>query len=201
MPARRRSPLAPRKSPRQERARATVEAILQASTYILKKHGFSAMTTNAVADRAGVNIASLYQYFPNKDAILVELMRRHVEATRRTTSQALAQSKSPRAKVRNAIEAAIAAHAVDPELHRIFTMEGIRLGLPPFETDIDAQLLDQTHRWVKGTRRQNAKLALWIAETAVHAVIHAAFIERPEYARSPELAGELSQLVLRYLRA
>jgi len=192
--------LKPRKSPVQERAQATVDAILQASTYILKKDGYAYLTTNRIAEKAGVNIASLYQYFPNKEAIFVELLRRHAEAGRRMSTQVLEGKWSSKAKVEQIIAGTIAAHAVDPELHRIFTVEGARLGLKRAETDADAKLVEQSEQWVKTTRRKNAKLALWIADTAVHAVVHAAFAEHPEYARSPELAGELSQLVLRYLR-
>ena len=56
----------PRKRPRQERAKATVETILEASARILVKRGFDGFTTNEVATAAGVSIGSLYQYFPNK---------------------------------------------------------------------------------------------------------------------------------------
>lgn len=73
-----RKKLAPRKQPRQERSAATVEAVLRAATYILTRRGWAAFTTNEVAEKAGVNIASLYQYFPNKEAIIAELQRRHV---------------------------------------------------------------------------------------------------------------------------
>ena len=55
-----------RKKPRQERSVATFEAILQAAAYILASDGWAGFTTNAVSERVGVNIASLYQYFPNK---------------------------------------------------------------------------------------------------------------------------------------
>ena len=85
----RRPPLKPRKSPAQERSRATVEAILQAATYILRRRGYAALTTNAIAERAGVNIASLYQYFPNKEAVFVELCRRHAEESRRRANEIL----------------------------------------------------------------------------------------------------------------
>ena len=63
----------PRKHPKQERASATVDAILQAATYILIRDGWEGLDTNKIAKRAGVNIASLYQYFPNKQAIVIEL--------------------------------------------------------------------------------------------------------------------------------
>lgn len=65
--------LSTRKKPQQERSVATVQAILQAAAYILARDGWEAFTTNAVAEKAGVNTASLYQYFPNKEAIVAEL--------------------------------------------------------------------------------------------------------------------------------
>jgi AcrR family transcriptional regulator len=63
-----------RKRPVQSRSRATVEAVLAAAARILEDQGLSGFNTNAVAERAGVSIGSLYQYFPSKDAILVALM-------------------------------------------------------------------------------------------------------------------------------
>jgi AcrR family transcriptional regulator len=68
----------PRKSPLQERSGVTVDAILEAAVRILLAHGYSALTTKAMADRAGVSVGSLYQYFPNKQAIVAELIRRHL---------------------------------------------------------------------------------------------------------------------------
>lgn len=65
-----------RKTPRQARSRATVEAILEAATRILDEEGLAGLTTNRVAERAGVSIGSLYQYYPSRDAILAELVRR-----------------------------------------------------------------------------------------------------------------------------
>ena len=65
----------PKKSPRQARARATYDAILQAAAHILTEGGPTALTTNLVAERAGVSIGSLYQYFPSKEAIVAELIR------------------------------------------------------------------------------------------------------------------------------
>ena len=54
-----------RKSPAQSRSRATVEAILDAAAHILVTQGFAAASTNRIAEKAGVSIGSLYQYFPN----------------------------------------------------------------------------------------------------------------------------------------
>jgi len=60
-----------RRMPRQARAKATVAAILEAAVQILDQRGADALTTNSVAERAGVSIGTLYQYFPDKHAILL----------------------------------------------------------------------------------------------------------------------------------
>lgn len=73
-------PLDPRKQPRQSRSKATVAAILEAAAHILERQGLAGFTTNAVAERAGVSIGSLYQYFPSRDAILAALIRDQREA-------------------------------------------------------------------------------------------------------------------------
>jgi AcrR family transcriptional regulator len=211
MPAQRKRPaIEKRKAPRQERSRATVEAILQAATYILVRRGLDALTTNSIAERAGVNIASLYQYFPNKEAILAEIFRRHVVESRAAMLAVLEAEDAPRSgdrarnarTARRAVAALVAAHAVAPELHRVFTQEGARLGLGAVATDADAGLMELGARWVENVRgrRANPELALWVAWTAVHAVIHAAFAERPAAATSAALVDELVGLLTRYLR-
>src|SRR5262245_2757752 len=69
--------LAARKAPRQPRAQATVEAILAATADLLEKSGYARLTTNHVAQRAGISIGSLYQYFPSKEALCHALAERH----------------------------------------------------------------------------------------------------------------------------
>ena len=67
-----------RKEAIQGRSKATVEAILRAAAHILVRTGYEATTTNRVAVEAGVSIGSLYQYFPNKEAIVSALIDRHL---------------------------------------------------------------------------------------------------------------------------
>ena len=56
----------PRKAPKQARARAAVTAVVEAAAHILERDGFAGFSTNAVAERAGVSIGSLYQYSPTR---------------------------------------------------------------------------------------------------------------------------------------
>jgi len=65
----------PRKQARQDRSRATQTAIVEATARLLESQGRNGLTTNAIAERAGVSVGSLYQYFPNKEAILATLIR------------------------------------------------------------------------------------------------------------------------------
>lgn len=68
----------PRKRPQQERSRETVRAILEAAARIFEQDGIEAATTDRIAARAGISVGSLYQYYPNKDAILVALAHCHL---------------------------------------------------------------------------------------------------------------------------
>lgn len=71
--------LSPRKQPSQRRSAATVAAILDAAAHILEATGLVGYTTNAVAERAGVSIGSVYQYFPNRDSVTRALIERRSE--------------------------------------------------------------------------------------------------------------------------
>ncbi|MBU2867775.1 TetR/AcrR family transcriptional regulator [Pacificibacter marinus] len=83
-----------RKSPRQERAQATVAFILEASAHILVERGHGALNTNQIAMRAGVSVGSLYQYFPNKEAIMTELIRQKRERMLTGVDMALADTEA-----------------------------------------------------------------------------------------------------------
>jgi AcrR family transcriptional regulator len=76
---RKRRDFAPKKRPVQERSRASFDALVQACAWLLPRLGFAGTTTNHIAARAGVNIASLYEYFPGKDAIVAQVAERLVE--------------------------------------------------------------------------------------------------------------------------
>ncbi|KAF1064749.1 TetR/AcrR family transcriptional regulator [Burkholderia gladioli] len=87
----RRPRLQPRKNPTQPRAAGTVAAIVEAAAQVLETRGIEGFNTNAVAERAGVSIGSLYQYFPGKDALTVALMQRETQRFVEDMDRAMAE--------------------------------------------------------------------------------------------------------------
>jgi AcrR family transcriptional regulator len=122
----RRSGTKPRKRPLQRRSRETVEAILDAAARVFEDRGYAAGTTNRIADRAGVSIGSLYEYFPNKDAIIVALAERELEREREVLLAVLSGAPSGEpiaALLGRLVEAVVDLHAARPGLHRILFEE------------------------------------------------------------------------------
>jgi AcrR family transcriptional regulator len=78
----------PRKTPVQARATVTVEAICEATIQVLLSRGAEQLTTTRVADRAGVSVGTLYQYYPNKQSLLFAVMEDHMEKVRAAVEEA-----------------------------------------------------------------------------------------------------------------
>lgn len=86
-----RDQLSPRRTPSQERSRDRVERILDATAAVLGEMPVDKVTTAAIADKAGVPIGSVYQYFPNKLAVLAQLARRMMEQVDQKTASMIAE--------------------------------------------------------------------------------------------------------------
>lgn len=196
--------LSPRKTARQERSRATVEAVLEATTDILVRDGYARLTTNRIAERAGVNIASLYQYFPGKEAIVAELRRRHGDEQRARVRQALAERGTGglESTIRALVTIGVGGHAEAPRLHRVFTEELPALGYRDVEV-VDASLIEMMRRFLQGAEVKvpDLDLALWMMATVSGAVIHRGAVERAEDLSTGLLTEELIRLLCRYLGA
>jgi AcrR family transcriptional regulator len=97
----------PRKKPRQERSLVTYDAILEAATRIFGERGYAGATTNEIAALAGVSIGSLYQYFPNKDALIGELQWHHKQEIAAAVKTVL--YAAPDRSIRESVEALVGA--------------------------------------------------------------------------------------------
>lgn len=124
----------PRKQPSQARARHTVDAIVEAAARILEEHGHGGFNTNAVAERAGVSIGTLYQYFPYKDALLGALIGRET-ARLLAEVESAARALSGREALDAVIRAAVGHQVRRPRLARLLDFEESRL---PLDADTQA---------------------------------------------------------------
>ena len=123
-------PTNPRKSASQERSRATVEALLDATARVLTREGYDRASTNRIAATAGVSVGSLYQYFPNKEALVAALVARHNREMLDLLREALKEvaSLDLATAIAKLVRAAVDAHRVDPALHRVFDEQVPRMG-------------------------------------------------------------------------
>lgn len=205
MPARKKVGASPRKKPEQDRSRATVDVIVDAAARILVKGGYDAFTTNRVAEKAGVSIGSLYQYFPNKEALLSELMRRHVEEIGEGVEEMMARSAhAPLSEIiRGAIEHSARAHLHDPELHRVLSEEVPQLGTLDWEAPFVERMMRHVRQALEARRAEiviaDLDLATYIVTTAVDSLIHNAVVDRPQDLKSGALAQEVTRMIVCYL--
>jgi AcrR family transcriptional regulator len=107
-----------------------VDQILEGAARVFADRGYAGTTTNHIAERAGVSIGSLYQYFPNKETILVALQARHMESASevlgKMMEEALSERKEPEHLLRRFVGEIIEMHASEPRLHHVLLYEGPR---------------------------------------------------------------------------
>jgi AcrR family transcriptional regulator len=124
-------PITPRREPTQTRAKAAMEAILDATAGQLIERGYDALTTTNVATAAGVSVGALYQYFPNKAALVMAVARRHSERMLELVQRAAISvgSASVPEAVRILCDALVRAQHLDAELIRVMVQQVPQLGL------------------------------------------------------------------------
>ena len=195
----------PRKRPTQTRSQATVDAMLEAAARILVRDGYGTFTTNRVAAAAGVSVGSLYQYFPNKEALLAELKARHIAQIERGLEAALEHAaETPLARLVPAlVDAMAAAHLIEPELHRVLSAEVPHLGSSDAAEAFERRTFARMRALLAARRGEvvvrHLDLAVYVLVRTVEGTIHEAVVERPEELASGAISREVTRLLLGYL--
>jgi AcrR family transcriptional regulator len=194
----------PRRRPRQARAQATVDAIIQATARVLIEDGYDRASTNRIAQAAGVSIGSLYQYFPSKEALVSALVDEHVSRMLSVVEQAAegAPSDLP-GNTRRLMESMISAYRIDPRLHHVLCQEVPKIGelkrIYEFEQKLAEQVRGRLHTLRHEIRHQDIDRAVFLLVNAIPSVIRAAVEADTEGKGDTLLAGELTDMMLRYL--
>ncbi|MEJ8654332.1 TetR family transcriptional regulator [Streptomyces sp. MS1.AVA.3] len=196
--------LQPRKQPRQARAELTRQRILAAAAHVFAEYGHAAGTTNRIAERARISIGSLYQYYPNKDAILVELLTRHLDAG----MSAMAHGQDDEAPdsleevIRRYVRLTIENHRDDPQLLRVMIEQAPR----------SPELLEKTSHYHQArtvfardliehhpeVRVADVEVAARLLVSTVELVVHQ-LIAAPDPLDPARLESELVAMLTRYL--
>lgn len=199
----------PRKHASQDRSRATVDALVEATARILVREGFDKASTNRIAEAAGVSVGSLYQYFPSKEALVVAVIVRHNEELMQIARGALAEVASlpiPKA-VRRLVTVAIEAHRIDPKLHRVLAEQLPRTGrlehVEVFNREFYALFRTYLEAHRDELRNVDLEIAAYVCVTSIEALTHNAVLHRSEML-SDEVVGtlvdEATRLIVKYLQ-
>jgi AcrR family transcriptional regulator len=167
------SPLT-RREPKQRRSRETVEAVLEAVQRVVKRHGAEAITTNRIAEAAGVSIGSLYQYFPDKQAIFTALYDRHVDDVRQVIQRTTADCTSVSLEdfTRELVEGLAIVHTESAELHEIVSA-AVPAGAQGFKSALQASF-EQVISGAEQDRysTDQAQRMLFVLPHMVEALVH-----------------------------
>ena len=199
----------PRKRASQERSRATVDALIEATARILVKQGFDKASTNRIAEVAGVSVGSLYQYYPGKEALVAAVIDRHNREIMQVVRSALADAACLPIEqaVRRIVAVAIEAHRVDPRLHRVLAEQIPRTGrlenVETFNREAHALFKAYLESRRDELRIVDVELAAFVCVTSIEALTHTAVLHRSEML-SDETVGtlvdEATRLVVGYLQ-
>jgi AcrR family transcriptional regulator len=199
----------PRKHASQERSRATVDALVEATARILVREGFDAASTNRIADVAGVSVGSLYQYFPGKEALVAAVIDRHNQELMQLVRGALAEVASLPIKkaVRGLVAVAIEAHRIDPRLHRVLAEQIPRTGrlenVEAFNREAHALFRAYLEAHRDELRRVDLGLAAFVCVSSIEALTHNAVLHHSEMLSDEAvraLVEEATRLVAGYLQ-
>jgi len=185
-----------RKTPRQPRARASVDFVLEAAAQVLEATGEAGFNTNAVAERAGVSIGTLYRYFPDKGAILRALAMRETEAHRQAVMAILADGSPGVARDRAMIRAFIGAFAGRSQARRIAVAA---LLAHADHGELAARFAAVEHGMTDAQGRSVSRIQAFVLGRAVQGVMRAAVLEGADFLLSREFEDELVRLGRTYL--
>lgn len=198
----------PRKTASQERSRATVDALVEATARILVSEGFDKASTNRIAQVAGVSIGSLYQYFPSKEALVAAVIERHNQEIGEAVRSELAEvaTLSLNHGVHKLVAMAVKAHRINPALHRVLAEQIPRVGkledVEAFRRDNFALFREYLDRHRDEIRVADLDLASFICVTAIEALTHNAVLHHDETLSEEAMAAlvdESARLVIGYL--
>ncbi len=164
-----------RRKPRQRRSRVTVDAILEAAARVFADKGRAGGTTNHIARAAGVSVGSLYEYFRDKDAILIALVERQLDtmvaSVQRELDAAAGAGGGLEPLLRRFVETMLTVHEREPDLYRVAFSEAEH---PPELHACVLQMEESLAHTLEALLRACPETGVEDCDTAAHFVVQCA---------------------------
>jgi AcrR family transcriptional regulator len=180
--------------------------VVTAAAQVLIEQGYEGATTIRMAERAGVSIGSLYQYFPNKESLIAVLIERHADQIVAIMEEALNDPESATLEdgLRAIIRAGTTAHHLDPKLHKILNEQVPRAGRLAKAMDTSRQITRVLERFLRAHASEmrpgrDPAVAAIVIETALEALAHKAVIERRDLLADGLIEREIFSLIAGYV--
>jgi AcrR family transcriptional regulator len=195
-------PAPKRRIPSQVRSSETVALVLEAAAQILETGGLEAFTTNAVAERAGVSIGTLYQYFANKNAMLLALARQEMDAAVEAARRAIAPAEglAPEARVRALVKVIINAFGGRARARKAVVQAVLAQGMA-VEMMAPAAAFMASGAAGGPSPTPLTSEQLFVLSRSILGTIRAAVLEEQPFLRSPVFEDEIVRLVVAYVSA
>jgi AcrR family transcriptional regulator len=189
-----------RRIPRQARAGGTVALVLEAAAQILEQGGLAAFTTNAVAARAGVSIGTLYQYFADKNAVLLALAQQEMQRALGDVAQALqgGGDGTVEGRVRAMVRAMVHAFRGRARARKAVMQAILAQGMG---IEMMAPIASFIARQPQALPFALTREQLFVLSRALMGTIRAAVMEEQPFLRSRSFEDEVVRLVVAYVQA
>jgi len=193
-----------RRRPQQARSQQTVDSILDAAADLVAEAGYESVTTNAIAERAGISIGTLYRYFPDKDAILRGLAVRHLEKVRAIYDEVFTEDLVylPLPVVLDRlIDPFVALHTACPAYKQILLGSDVSADIAAASEEMDAEIIDRIAGFLRRAAPdlddQRARLVAMICKAQVKALI--SLLVSDDEAFRAQATAEMKRILLGYL--
>lgn len=186
-----------RLDPRQERAHASVDAIVHAAELLLEKKGFSSLTTNHIADRAGVNISLVYRYFAGKEAIVGTLIERVAERTEKAIAKVLSDHWGAplRQFARAIVEVLVDTPGISAAAHRQLVEQVEATKRQQIVQAASNQMREALATWLEEQGQPASAATLFVLQHALQSASHAVAFGLPESIPREEAMASLTDLI------
>jgi len=196
-----------RKSPKQERSKAIVESIFEATLRMLPKIGSQNITTKKIADFAGVSIGSLYQYFPNKESLMGKIVDKAATAKLAEVQKKIDEidGKSMKEATDQLVDLGLELFLKEKEKMREIYRQAPQLGRLPALMKIRHSVVERLADIMKRNHPERASeeclRVSFVAVNSLMGVVHTMLYDEKQNYSTSELSGELKTMLYSYFKA